>query len=64
MNIAEQGENYCFLITASSLATFNSVVDRIKPFFFANEEFYRFFAAKLCHFIINKFFLYVANTQA
>jgi hypothetical protein len=36
--------------------------DTIKLFFFANNEFLRFFAAKLGHFTISDFFLYVQNT--
>jgi len=40
-----------------------AIADPIKLFFFANKDFFPFFAAKLGHFIINYFFLYVTNTQ-
>jgi hypothetical protein len=41
-----------------------SEADPVKLVFFATEEFLRFFAAKLGHFIINDFFLNASNTQA
>jgi len=41
-----------------------TLVDNHIIFFLANKEFFRFFAAKLCHFIKNDFFLYVTNTEA
>jgi len=41
----------------------NSVTNFWNFFFFVNKEFFCFLHAKLGHFIINDFFLYVTNTQ-
>ncbi len=38
-----------------------TVADHIKLYFFAKEEFPRFFAAKLGHFTISDFFLHVTK---
>jgi len=40
---------------------FLTVADPIKLFFFANEEYLRFFDAKVGHFIVNDYFLYVTK---
>ncbi len=49
--------------STSSKGFNNPVADPIKLFFFTYKELFHFFAAKLGHFIINAFFLYVTNTQ-
>ncbi len=44
--------------------TFLTCSRSYKTFFFAYEEFFRFFAVKSDHFIVNYFFLYGTNTEA
>jgi len=52
----------CFFCTLINIFVTKLVVDVLtKLFFFANEEFLHFFAAKLGHFTFNDFFLCVTK---